>query len=54
MLQGKVIEAQREMMTMGIDITANKVKNFLLSKDIEESETLPEVYRQHVAEVKYW
>ena len=30
MLQGKVFEAQREMMTMGIDITAKKLKNFLL------------------------
>ena len=54
MLQGKVFEAQREMTAMGIDITANKVKNFLLGKDIEESKTLLEVYRQHVAEVKYW
>ncbi|MEO5601949.1 MAG: site-specific integrase [Cyclobacteriaceae bacterium] len=52
MLQGKVFEAQREMVSTGIDITANKVKNFLLGKDIEESKTLLEVYKQHVEEVK--
>jgi hypothetical protein len=32
MLQGRVFEAQREMMLQGIDITANKVKSFLLAK----------------------
>jgi integrase len=52
MLQGKVFEAQREMVSMGIEITANKVKNFILGKDIEESKTLLEVYKQHVEEVK--
>ncbi len=34
MLQGKVFEAQREMVSMGIEITANKVKNFLLGKEL--------------------
>jgi hypothetical protein len=34
MLQGKVFEAQREMVSMGIEITASKVKNFLLGKDV--------------------
>jgi integrase len=52
MLQGKVFEAQREMVSMGIEITANKVKNFLLGKEVEESKTLLEVYKQHVEEVK--
>src|SRR6187399_153961 len=47
-LQGKVFEAQRDMMTMRIDITADKVKNFLLGKDIEDTKTLLEVYNQHV------
>jgi integrase len=51
-LQGKVFEAQREMVSMGIEITANKVKNFILGKDIEESKTLLEVYKEHVEEVK--
>lgn len=54
MLQGKVFEAQREMVSMCIEITANKVKNFLLGKDVEESKTLLEVYNQHVEEVKAW
>jgi integrase len=52
MLQGKVFEAQREMVSLGIEITANKVKNFILGKDIEESKTLLEVYNQHVEEVR--
>ena len=52
MLQGKVFEAQREMVSMGIEITANKVKNFILGKDIEESKTLLEVYKPHVEEVR--
>jgi integrase len=52
MLQGKVFEAQREMVSIGIEITANKVKNFILGKDIEESKTLLEVYNQHVEEVR--
>lgn len=52
MLQGKVFEAQREMVSLGIEITANKVKNFLLGKEVEESKTLLEVYKQHVEEVK--
>jgi integrase len=52
MLQGKVLEAQREMVSMGIEITADKVKNFLLGKEMEESKTLLVVYKQHVEEVK--
>lgn len=51
MLQGKVFEAQREMVSMGMEITANKVKNFLLGKDIKDTKTLLEVYKQHVEEV---
>lgn len=51
-LQGRVFEAQREMVGMGIDITADKIKNFLLGKDIQDTKTLLEVYNQHVAEVK--
>jgi V8-like Glu-specific endopeptidase len=39
------------MVSLGIDITANKVKNFLLGKDIKETKTLLEVYKQHVEEV---
>jgi hypothetical protein len=35
-LQGRVFEAQREMMLKGIDITANKVKSFLLGKNIKD------------------
>src|SRR5688572_4749293 len=45
MLQGKVFEAQREMMIAGMDITANKVKNYLLGKDIRDTKTLLEVYK---------
>ena len=52
MLQGRVFEAQREMMLKGIDITANKVKNFLLGKEIKDRKTLLEVYKEHVEEVK--
>ncbi|HYF70217.1 MAG TPA: site-specific integrase [Ohtaekwangia sp.] len=52
MLQGRVFEAQREMMLKGIDITANKVKNFLLGKEIKDTKTLLEVYKEHVEEVK--
>jgi len=52
MLQGRVFEAQREMMLQGIDITANKVKNFLLGKDIQDCKTLLEVYNEHVEEIK--
>jgi hypothetical protein len=52
MLQGRVFEAQREMMLKGIDITANKVKSFLLGKDIKDCKTILEVYREHVEEVK--
>jgi integrase len=52
MLQGKVFEAHREMVSMGVEITANKVKNFILGKDIEESKTLLEVYKPHVDEVR--
>ena len=51
MLQGKIFEAQREMVSMGIDITANKVKNFLLGKDIKDTKMLLEVYKQHVEDV---
>jgi integrase len=40
------------MVSMGIEITANKVKNFILGKEIEESKTLLEVYKRHVEEVK--
>jgi integrase len=52
MLQGKAFEAQREMMIAGMDITASKVKNFLLGKGIKDTKTLLEVYKQHVEEVK--
>ncbi len=52
MLQGKIFEAQREMVSQGIDITARKIKNFLLGKEIEETKTLLQVYKQHVQEVK--
>jgi integrase len=52
MLQGRVFEAQREMMLKGIGITANKVKNFLLGKEIKDTKTLLEVYKEHVEEVK--
>ena len=52
MLQGKDFEAQREMMIAGIEITAIKVKNFLLGKDIKDTKTLLEVYKLHVEEVK--
>ena len=52
MLQGGVFEAQREMMLKGIDITANKVKNFLLGKDIKDCKTLLEAYKEHVEEIK--
>lgn len=52
MLQGRVFEAQREMMLKGIDITANKVKSFLLGKDLKDCKTLLEVYREHVEEIK--
>ncbi len=51
MLQGRVFEAQREMMLKGIDITANKVKSFLLGKDIKDCKTVLEVYREHVEEI---
>ncbi|RAW01082.1 hypothetical protein DQQ10_12705 [Pseudochryseolinea flava] len=52
MLQGRVFEAQREMMLKGIEITANKVKNFLQGKDIKDCKTLLEVYKEHVEEIK--
>ena len=52
MLQGRVFEAQREMMLKGIDIPANKVKNFLLGKEKKDTKTLLEVYKEHVEEVK--
>jgi hypothetical protein len=52
MLQGRVFQVQREMMSKGIDITANKVKSFLLGKDIKDAKTLLVVYREHVEEIK--
>lgn len=52
MLQGRVFEAQREMMLKGIDITANKVKSFLLGKDIKDCKTILEVYKEYVEEIK--
>ncbi len=53
MLQGKVFEAQREMVTMGVEITATRIKNFLLGKkEDEDTKTLLEVYKQHIEEVR--
>lgn len=40
------------MVTIGIDITANRIKNFLLGKDDEDTKILLEVYNQHVEEVR--
>jgi hypothetical protein len=39
-------------MLKGIDITANKVKSFLLGKDIKDCKTLLEIYKEHVEEIK--
>lgn len=50
-LQGKVFEAQREMVIVNIAITASKIKNFLRGKGIYDSRTLLEVYKQHIEEV---
>ena len=53
MLQGKVFEAQRELVSTGVDITAQRIKNFLLGiEEDDDTKTLLEVYNQHVEEVR--
>jgi site-specific recombinase XerD len=50
-LHSKVFDAQRELVSRGVNVTAGRIRNLLLGKD-EEKRTLLEVYRQHVSEVK--
>lgn len=52
LLQGKIFEAQREMVSIGIEITASRVKDFLLNKNLKSDKTLMGVYNQHVEEIK--
>lgn len=52
MLQMKVFEAHRELLTIGEEITAKKVRNFLLGIENDDNKTLLAVYNQHVEEVK--
>src|SRR5690606_30593407 len=51
-LQMKVFEAHRELLTIGEEITAKKVRNFLLGIETDDSKTLLEVYKQHIEEIK--
>lgn len=52
MLQAKVFEAHRELLTLGEEISAKKVRNFLLGIENDENKTLLEVYNHHIEEVK--
>ncbi len=52
MLQMKVFEAHRELLTLGEEITAKKVRNLLLGIETDDSKTLLEVYEQHIEEIK--
>ena len=48
MLQGKVYEAQRELVSNGL---AEKIRDFLLGRE-DSKKNLLEVYRYHVQQVK--
>jgi integrase len=52
MLQMKVFEAHRELLTIGEEITAKKVRNLLLGIENDDSKTLLGVYREHIEEIK--
>lgn len=52
MLQMKVFEAHRELLTIGEEITARKVRNLLLGIENDDSKTLLDVYREHIEEIK--
>lgn len=52
MLQMKVFEAHRELLTIGEEITAKKIRNHLLGIENDDSKTLLGVYREHIEEVK--
>jgi integrase len=52
MLQMKVFESHRELLTLGEEITAKKIRNFLLGIENDDSKTLLGVYREHIEEIK--
>jgi integrase len=52
MLQMKVFEAHRELLTIGEEITAKKVRNLLLGIENDDSKTLLGVYREHIEEIR--
>lgn len=51
LLQARIFEAQRKLVSNGEEITTEKIKNLLLRK-IENKLTLLHAYRQHVDEIK--
>ena len=51
MLQGKVYEAQRELVSNGLEVSAEKIRDFLLGRE-DSKKNLLEVYRYHVQQVK--
>ncbi|HMG91781.1 MAG TPA: site-specific integrase [Chryseolinea sp.] len=50
-LQSKVFDAQRDLVSKGVEITAGRIRNLLLGEN-DDKKTLLDVYRQHVKEVK--
>jgi Arm DNA-binding domain/Phage integrase SAM-like domain len=50
-LQSKVFDAQRDLVSKGVEITAGRIRNLLLGEN-DDKKTLLDVFRQHVKEEK--